>query len=65
VFLHTLFKLTETKVNLFERGKFMPHTSDNDKKAKDNNALRHEKNMMREKNRQAGKNQYSKQTDHK
>ena len=37
----------------------MPHTSDNDKKAKDNNALRHEKNMMREKNRKAGKNQYS------
>jgi hypothetical protein len=65
VFLHTLFKLTETKVNLFERGKLMPHTSDNDKKAKDNNALRHEKNMMREKNRQAGKNQYSKKTDHK
>jgi hypothetical protein len=43
----------------------MPHTSDNDKKAQDNNALRHEKNMMREKNRQAGKNQYSKKTDHK
>ncbi|MFD2443157.1 DUF3941 domain-containing protein [Bacillus sp. CGMCC 1.16607] len=43
----------------------MPHTTDNDKKAKDNNALRHEKNMMREKNRQAGKNQYSKKTDHR
>jgi hypothetical protein len=43
----------------------VPHTSDNDKKAKDNNALHHEKNMMREKNRQAGKNQYSKKTDHK
>ena len=42
----------------------MSHTTDNDKKAKDNNALRHEKNMMREKNRQAGKNQYSKTTDH-
>lgn len=42
----------------------MPHTSDNDKKAQDNNALRHEKNMMREKNRKAGKNQYSKKTDH-
>ncbi len=49
----------------FERGKNMPHTSDNDKKAQDNNALRHEKNMMREKNRQAGKNQFSKKTDHK
>lgn len=48
-----------------ERGNNMPHTSDNDKKAQDNNALRHEKNMMREKNRQAGKNQYSKKTDHK
>lgn len=43
----------------------VPHTSDNDKKAKDNNALHHEKNMMREKNRQSGKNQYSKKTDHK
>jgi hypothetical protein len=42
----------------------MPHTSDNDKKAKDNNALRHEKNMLREKNRKAGKNEYSKKTDH-
>lgn len=42
----------------------MPNTSDNDKKAKDNNALRHEKNMMREKNRKAGKNEYSKKTDH-
>jgi hypothetical protein len=52
---------------LFYRKEFflMPHTTDNDKKAKDNNALRHEKNMMREKNRQAGKNQFSKKTDHK
>lgn len=51
---------------LFLKGdcKNMPHTSDNDKKAQDNNALRHEKNMMREKNRKAGKNQYSKKTDH-
>jgi hypothetical protein len=58
--------LTDTKARKqFERGKSMPHTSDNDKKAKDNNALLHEKNMMREKNRQAGKNQYSKKTDHK
>lgn len=47
-----------------ERSIFMPHTSDNDKKAKDNNALRHEKNIMREKNRKAGKHQYSKKTDH-
>ena len=44
----------------------MPHTSDNDKKAKDNNALRHEKNMIREKTVKAGKNQYSrKQTTFK
>ncbi len=42
----------------------MPHTSDNDKKAKDNNALQEEKNKMREQNRQAGKQQYSKKTDH-
>ncbi|MGM0874583.1 MAG: DUF3941 domain-containing protein [Bacillota bacterium] len=43
----------------------MPHTSDNDKKAKDNNAIRHEKNMMREKNNHRGERQYSKKTDHK
>lgn len=39
-------------------------TKDNDKKPKDNNAKRHEKNMIREENRQAGKFQYSKKTDH-
>lgn len=42
----------------------MPRTSDNDKKAKDNNAANMEKNMLREKNRKAGKHQYSKKTDH-
>ncbi|MGM0836872.1 MAG: DUF3941 domain-containing protein [Bacillota bacterium] len=42
----------------------MPHTSDNDKKAKDNNAKRHEKNMEREKSRKNGGRQYSKKTDH-
>jgi Domain of unknown function (DUF3941) len=42
----------------------MSHTSDNDKKPKDNNAKRHEKNMHREKNRELGKHQYSKTTDH-
>ncbi|MCL6585353.1 MAG: DUF3941 domain-containing protein [Anoxybacillus sp.] len=42
----------------------MPHTSDNDKKARDNQAQHHEKNMLREKNRQAGKHAYSKKTDH-
>lgn len=42
----------------------MPHTSDNDKKAKDNNAKQHEKNMMREKNRKKGRDQYSNKTDH-
>ncbi|MED4870141.1 DUF3941 domain-containing protein [Geobacillus stearothermophilus] len=40
----------------------MPNTSDNDKKARDNQAKRHEKNMMREKNREAGKFAYSKKT---
>ncbi|MBA2872079.1 hypothetical protein HNQ85_002369 [Anoxybacillus calidus] len=42
----------------------MSHTSDNDKKALDNNAKHHEKNMLREKNRQAGKHEYSKKTNH-
>jgi hypothetical protein len=43
----------------------MHRTSDNDKKAVDHNAVNHEKNMLAEKNRQAGKNSYSKKTDHK
>lgn len=42
----------------------MPKTSDNDKKRQDNNAKHAEKNMLREKNRKAGKTQYSKKTDH-
>ncbi|AST90571.1 hypothetical protein BC6307_04395 [Sutcliffiella cohnii] len=42
----------------------MPHTSDNDKKAKDNNAKRQEKNKQRDVNRQKGERQYSKKTDH-
>jgi hypothetical protein len=40
------------------------HTSDNEKKARDNNAKRHEKNILREKNREAGERSYSKKTDH-
>ncbi|EEL72000.1 DUF3941 domain-containing protein [Bacillus mycoides] len=36
----------------------MPHTSDNDKKARDNNAKRTQKNI------QQGKRAYSKKTDH-
>ncbi|WP_243385756.1 DUF3941 domain-containing protein [Bacillus kexueae] len=42
----------------------MPHTSDNDKKAQDNNAKQHLENVEREENRQKGKRQYSKKTDH-
>jgi len=42
----------------------LPHTSDNDKKAVDKNAIRHEKNMESSKNRKAGKKSYSKKTDH-
>ncbi|KAA0546489.1 DUF3941 domain-containing protein [Bacillus sp. BGMRC 2118] len=42
----------------------MSRTSDNDKKARDNNAKRAEKNLEREENRQKGKRQYSKKTDH-
>lgn len=40
------------------------NTSDNDKKARDNQAAVEEKNNLREKNRKAGKHQYSKKTDH-
>jgi hypothetical protein len=42
----------------------MPRTSDNDKKARDRQASREEKNILEEKNREAGKNQCSKKTDH-
>ncbi|MDX8361345.1 MULTISPECIES: DUF3941 domain-containing protein [Bacillaceae] len=43
----------------------MPHTSDNDKKAKDNNALHHKQNLQKEQNRKRGERQYSQDTDHK
>ncbi|MEW4285391.1 DUF3941 domain-containing protein [Priestia koreensis] len=43
-------------------GKF--RTSDNDKKAHDNNAEHELKNQLAEENRQKGKNQFSKKTDH-
>ncbi|WP_142127579.1 DUF3941 domain-containing protein [Bacillus sp. SLBN-3] len=42
----------------------MSHTSDNEKKARDNNALLQKKNKLKEKNREAGKHQFSKKTDH-
>lgn len=37
---------------------------DNDKKPTDKNAQRAKKNEMREKNRQAGERQFSKETNH-
>ena len=40
------------------------HTSDNDKKARDNQAKHEIKNIQEEKNRKAGKKSYSKKTDH-
>ncbi|MBN8251188.1 DUF3941 domain-containing protein [Priestia flexa] len=42
----------------------MPHTSDNDKKAKDNQAKQEQKNLHEQRNRQAGKHSFSKKTDH-
>ncbi|WP_088012088.1 DUF3941 domain-containing protein [Gottfriedia acidiceleris] len=39
-------------------------TSDNDKKAKDNNAIREKKNAQETKNAQAGKKSFSKSVDH-
>ena len=42
----------------------MSHTTDNDKKAKDNNAFNHEKNMEETKNKQEGRKSFSKKTDH-
>lgn len=43
----------------------MAYTKDDDKKPKDNNAKLAKKNEMRERNRERGERQYSKQTDHK
>jgi hypothetical protein len=42
----------------------MKNTSDNDKKAKDNNALQEHKNQQEQKNAQAGKKSFSKTVDH-
>ena len=42
----------------------MSRTSDNEKKPIDHQALRENKNEIKEKNRKAGKRQYSKKTDH-
>ena len=42
----------------------MPNTSDNDKKARDNNAKRAQKNEQEQKNIEQGKRAYSKKTDH-
>ncbi|MDG4656673.1 DUF3941 domain-containing protein [Ectobacillus antri] len=42
----------------------MSNTSDNDKKAKDNNAKRRQKNLERAKNATNGKHSYSEKTDH-
>jgi hypothetical protein len=51
---------------LFKEVNKMPRTSDNDKKAKDNNAKNHEKNLQHEQNlKLGGKKTYSKEVDHK
>ena len=42
----------------------MTRTSDDDKKPVDHQARREKKNELKEKNRKAGKYQYSKKTDH-
>ena len=43
----------------------MPHTKDDDKKKRDNNAKRHTKNILREKNaEERGERQFSKKSDH-
>lgn len=39
-------------------------TSDNDKKAKDNNAKEHKKNLLAKKNDQKKENSFSKEVDH-
>ncbi len=54
--------VTELIKECHNMGKF--RTSDNDKKAHDNNAEHELKNQLTEENRQKGKNQFSKKTDH-
>jgi hypothetical protein len=54
----------DKKVLYLERSFLMHNTSDNDKKAFDNNAKQAQRNEEREENRQKGKRQYSKKTDH-
>jgi hypothetical protein len=56
--------LGDTILEKRRKGKNMSRTSDNDKKARDHQAAREEKNLLKEKNREAGKYQYSKKTDH-
>lgn len=60
--------LTETEminVETAKEGYKMPKTSDNDKKAHDNNAKHMQKNMQVQENYQASKHDYSKKTDHR
>ncbi|MFB9762627.1 MULTISPECIES: DUF3941 domain-containing protein [Bacillaceae] len=52
-------------VETAKEGYRMPKTSDNDKKAHDNNAKHMQKNMQVQENYQAGKHDYSKKTDHR
>ena len=42
----------------------MSHTKDDDKKARDHNALNAKKNELEKENYQAGKKTFSKKTDH-
>lgn len=61
-----LFQFGHTNIYLNWKGVYTVryNTSDNDKNPRDNQAKREEKNTLQEKNRKAGKNQYSKKTDH-
>ena len=43
----------------------MAHTTDNNKRPKDNQARNAQKNSEYQENKQAGKHSYSKKTDHK
>jgi len=42
----------------------LSQTKDDDKKARDHNAINAQKNQLTEQNRKAGKKQFSKKTDH-
>jgi hypothetical protein len=62
--IHSLYGNGDAKHKTARGGRAMAKTSDNDKKAKDNNAKRQQKNEETLENARRGKHSYSEKTDH-